>query len=69
MKKQTLYVCEYCNTQYAKQEDALTCEKTHNGKFNIASMKFIPYKQDSSGFPVRIVLINEKSGKTVEYKR
>ena len=29
MKEKTLYTCDICNTDFAKKESALECEKNH----------------------------------------
>ena len=68
MKAKTLYTCEYCHTDYADKKDALECEKVHKGKFEIKENRFLPYKMDNSGWPVKIVAKNE-AGETKMYKR
>ena len=43
MKVQTLYQCELCKTQFAKEDDAISCEKSHVKPMNcksIVNMKF-----------------------------
>lgn len=37
MKKQVLYMCEYCGTQYKEEKDAAKCEKGHKNAKRICN--------------------------------
>ena len=68
MKIKTLYTCEVCHTDYANEKDAKACEAIHGSKFEIVSKRFLPYKQDKSGFPISITIANEEGEEQI-YKR
>jgi len=68
MKVKTLYTCEVCHTDYANEKDAKACEAMHGSKFKIVDKRFLPYKQDKSGFPISITVVNEKGEEKI-YKR
>ena len=67
MKQKVLYTCEYCHTDYKLKTDAEKCEKIHRQKLKILDKRYLSYKQDASGFPVSITIMNE-DGRTKVYK-
>lgn len=68
MKEKTLYTCEKCKTDYADRKDAIRCEENHSKKIKIHDMRFLPYSQDKSGFPVTVTLIDQNGNKAT-YKK
>lgn len=64
MKTQTLYICEYCSTQYKNKEEAIKCEKEHNVNLSLIQKNYkhgIPY-------PTTIILKDNSTGEKIKYK-
>lgn len=68
MKQICLYQCEICGTQYKSKMDAQTCEKTHKKPIDFEASRYVPYKNDESGYPVTIT-VKFKDDKFVMYKK
>lgn len=54
MKEKTLYVCDFCKTQYANKEECKKCETSHIKPKKIVSEIYKPFKVVSSGYPIHI---------------
>lgn len=68
MKEVKQYICESCGTQYADKSKATECEKNHKSVVNILYERFLPKKNDASGYPISIT-VKMMDGKEVVYKR
>lgn len=68
MKEVKQYICEGCGTQYADKAKATECEKNHKNVVNILYERFLPKKNDASGYPISIT-VKMMDGKEVVYKR
>lgn len=68
MKEKTLFECELCHTQYASKADAISCENNHNRVEAVCKERFISEKQDSSGYPIDVIL-RMTNGVEVRYSR
>lgn len=64
MRKQELWVCEFCGTQYKDKEKAGACEKNHR-----VAMKIKNESHHAGGdYPDRVEVVFD-NGKSVWYKR
>ncbi len=68
MKQISLYQCEICGTQYKSKTDAQTCEKNHKKLIDLEALKYVPYKNDKSGYPITIT-VKFEDGKFITYKK
>ena len=68
MKEIKQYKCEHCGTIYVDKDKALQCEKNHKFGVDIASVHYLPYASDNTGYPNKI-LIEFNDGAREEYKR
>lgn len=68
MKEQTIYVCEFCNTQFKKREDAIGCERYHHKANKIVGSKYHRAVSSSDGYPDTLK-IEFDDGKTVDYRK
>jgi hypothetical protein len=68
MKEQTLYICEFCNTQYKSKQAALDCEKYHHTAKTMRQPQYHAAKCSQDGYPDRIEIVFD-DGKTIWYKR
>lgn len=68
MKKETLYRCEICNTQYADKDKAMQCEKGHKIPSSVVGTRYLAMKSDMSGYP-NCVDVTFTDGTTQRYKR
>ena len=68
MKEQKLYICEFCNTQYASKEEALACEKSHQAPKKIINSIYHSIKVRHDGYPTRIE-VEFENGKSIWYSR
>lgn len=68
MKTKTLYQCEYCNTQYAVEKEAMRCEEHHKNPLEITKPKYRSHKNGSDGYPDTIVVVFDNN-KEIRYKR
>jgi len=68
MKELNRYMCEYCNTEYKEKDVAEKCEANHKHNAKIVKMRYLPLKNNKSGYPVSIDVTFE-DGMTVMYKR
>lgn len=69
MKTIKLYQCSICHTQYADKDECLHCEISHKNKLEIKIACYRPYKDDHSGFPTRITVMDIITGETAVYRR
>lgn len=67
MKEQTLYICEFCGTQYKEKSKALGCEKNHHTPKAMGQLKYHAAKCSQDGYPERIEVAFENG--VVWYKR
>lgn len=68
MKTQTLYLCEFCGTQYKVRDECVACEKAHVFPEGIVDTKYVTYKNDRTGYPTKIS-VKMIDGKVVDYHR
>ena len=68
MKEKTLFECELCHTQYVAKIDAQSCENNHKKVVSVVAERFLPIKQDNSGYPIDVTLVME-DGSSIKYKR
>lgn len=68
MKKQILYQCEYCGTQYTDAKDAEKCEKNHATPEKIVETRYTPISYDASGEPT-MILVKLSNGLQVWFRR
>lgn len=68
MKKHILYMCEFCNTQYKNEGEALQCEKNHHKPKEVKRAKYHAAKSDKDGYPDFIEVVFD-DGKVIKYKR
>ena len=68
MKELKLYLCEHCGTQYKNKTEAKKCEDSHKTKLKIKGMKFVSYKNNHTGFPIVLEVVDEKNY-PVRYRR
>ena len=68
MKPVQKYQCEVCHTEYAKKEDAMSCEKNHKIPQAIVSARHSPKGQNGTGYPISIT-VHMSDGQEVTYKR
>lgn len=68
MKEVKQYICECCGTQYADKSKAIECERNHKSVADILKERFLPKKNDASGYPISIT-VKMMDGKEVVYKR
>jgi len=68
MKTIEKYLCEVCNTEYADKQQAEACEKNHKKPVKIVDVRFLPMRQNGTGYPVSVT-IRMDDGKEVIYKR
>lgn len=69
MKEIKLYQCSICHTQYADRNECKRCEAAHKQKLELKEAYYRPYKDNHSGFPTRIMVIDTKTGETAVYRR
>ena len=70
MIKKILYTCQICNTDYADNEKAIACEKSHKtleGATFVGEYK--PKGMVGDGHPIKIRVKFKGSDKWVVYKR
>lgn len=63
MAEKKLYTCDVCHTDYASEEDAIECEKSHSLSTEIKNFRYTPY----STYPHK-VLVKFTDGKGRWYK-
>lgn len=66
-----LYRCEYCNTDYASEGAAISCENYHRKGLKIVSARYISCAQgvrNSGAMPVTIT-VEDSEGFRAVYKR
>ena len=68
MKKQTLYVCEFCNTQYKNEKDAVICESNHHTPKKIGKSYYHSAKHTKDGYPDKIEITFD-DGEVIKYSR
>ena len=68
MREIQQYLCEHCGTLYADKMKAQECERNHKSAINILYQRFLPKKNDASGYPISIT-VKMEDGKEVVYKR
>ena len=68
MKEKILFECECCHAQYAAKVDAQSCENNHKRVMSVDAEKFLPEKQDASGYPIDVTLIMA-DGRKIRYTR
>lgn len=68
MKERILFECEMCHTQYSAKIDAQCCEKNHKRVISVDKARFLPEKQDDSGYPIDVILVMD-NGQKIKYKR
>lgn len=69
MKEIKLYQCGICHTQYADRNECKRCEAAHKQNLELKEACYKPYTVDHSGFPIRIIVMDTKTGKTAVYRR
>ena len=67
MKEIKLYQCSICGTQYAERRTCMECEGSHKTKLKIFKMKFVAFKNNKQGWPIRISVQNA-NGDIAEYR-
>lgn len=67
MKEIKLYQCSICGTQYAERRTCIECEGSHKTKLKICKMKFVAFKNNKQGWPIRISVQNA-NGDIAEYR-
>lgn len=67
MKEIKLYQCGFCHTQYKYENACKKCEENHKTKLKIFDAVYRPFKDDLSGFPIRIRVQDSKTGKIAWY--
>ena len=60
MKELKLYVCEHCGTQYDNKRETEECENSHKTKLKIKEMKVVSYKNNHTGVPITLEVVDEK---------
>lgn len=68
MKEKILFECELCHTQYAAKIDAQSCENNHKRVISVGAERFLPEKQDNSGYPIDVTLVMS-DGRKIKYHR
>lgn len=68
MKKQILYMCEFCKTQFKNEKDALNCEKNHHTPKIMRQPQYHQALCSNDGYPDRIEVVFD-DGKPIWYKR
>lgn len=68
MREIKQYVCEGCGRPYEDKTKAQECERNHKSAINILYQRFLPKKNDASGYPINIT-VKMADGKEVVYKR
>lgn len=69
MKEIKLYQCGICHTQYREKSECVNCEKNHKTDLEIIEQRHRPNRDDRSGFPIRIIVKDKKTGETALYTR
>lgn len=54
MKELKLFVCEICGTQYNEKKKCQECETSHKKPKNIVHARYVPYRNNKSGYPNKI---------------
>ena len=67
MKKKTLYMCEYCCTDYASENECKKCEDAHKKDLKIIKKRYVVYKNEPTGFPTTIT-VQAEDGSTQTYR-
>ena len=67
MKEIKLYQCSICETQYADKTACKQCEDNHKTELVIIEGKFTAFKDNKTGWPVRII-VKDISGCIARYK-
>lgn len=67
MKAVQKYQCEFCHTEYATKEDAVSCEKNHKTPESMEA-RYQPKAMNGSGYPVSVT-VRMSDGKELVYKR
>ena len=68
MKALTLFMCEYCNTQYKSKEMASQCEEHHKKIKGVVGAKYRSLNSDKSGIP-DYVTVQFEDGTEIRYQR
>lgn len=68
MKVSTLYTCEFCNTSYKTEKQAVECEKHHRQPTEIKAPKYRSIKNSSDGYPDKIMVVFD-DGQEIRYTR
>lgn len=68
MKEKILFECELCHMQYSAKIDAQCCENNHKRVMSVDKERFLPEKQDNSGYPIDVILVMD-DGQKIKYKR
>lgn len=64
----TVYRCDYCGTDYDKENDARKCERSHDMPTGIGKVHFDPSSKDNDGYPMSVEIMFGKN-KTWWYRR
>lgn len=68
MKEQTLYLCEFCGTQFKEKKTALECESFHHRAKEITGMSYHRATSVRDGYP-DVLMVKFDNGETERYKR
>ena len=69
MKIRTLYCCEYCHTDYANEDDAINCERSHRQSLTITDARYLGFNVDHCSFPAKIKVSSSETGEEYWYAR
>ena len=67
MKKQILYQCEYCGTQFNDDKKALECEKLHHAAIEIRNASYHKAQSIRDGYP-DVLTVKFDNGEVERYK-
>ncbi|MBO5070505.1 MAG: hypothetical protein J6C37_09105 [Roseburia sp.] len=68
MKKQILYQCEYCGTQFNDEKKALECEGFHHTAKEIKNASYHRAMSIRDGYP-DVLMVKFENGEVERYKR
>lgn len=68
MKEVKHYICEICHTEYANEDEAWECEKTHKTPTKICQAIYKSMNADLLGYPQKIEVMMS-DGQKVWFKR
>ncbi len=57
MKPVQKYQCGVCHTEYAKKEDAASCEKNRKIPQCVVTSRHLPKAQNGKGYPVTVTVL------------